>query len=193
MNPVAICNMALGFIGAKRISQLVEQDPLSVEEEYCVSFYEPDVRVALEAKAWLFATGSIDLGLPAPSGDAAFPVKFVLPTTVCRPLAVDDGSGEFDLAFERRGMFVFVENTAKCILKGTLFNADPQAWTPTFCLAVAHLMASHMAGPLMDKAPLGIKHGEFYRAVLMEAGTLDASASTPQVPRPSANSAIYRR
>jgi hypothetical protein len=109
MDPVTICNMALGWLGAKKITAIVEEEASSVEQELCAIQFPMAVLSCLEERAWLFATGSVDLGAGQESGDAEFPVKYEKPSTMIRIIAIDDGSGSYAVKFERRGDEVFTE------------------------------------------------------------------------------------
>jgi len=192
MDPVTICNMAMGWLGAKKISTIDVNEASSVEEELCSVQFPMAVRSTLEARAWLFATGSIDLGAPADSGDLEFPTQFTLPTTVIRPLACDDGSGEWSMRWERRGDKIVTEATDVCKLRAVSYTEDVKRWTPTFCRAVAARIAADTTGPLTEGTVSSEKMEAKYLRELAQAGVFDGQqGSSRQFRNP--NSAALRR
>lgn len=175
MDPVTICNMALGHLGASRIASL-EDPSISTEAELCDTFFEVAVRQALAEKAWLFATGSKPLFLdnPQASGDPELPAAFALPgdvISVHRAFVEGDSS---PLRWERRGNEIVAEQADRIGILATIYVADPNKWTPTFCSAVSYLLASKLAGPIADNAALANRMEERYERELKRAGVLDA-------------------
>lgn len=172
MDSVTIANMALGAIGQRKINSLLDD---SFSAEQCNIFYEPAVKYTLEQKAWLFATEFIDLGAAQEAGaaDPVFTKKFAVPGTVIAVRRVDDGSGLFDIKWERRGGFVFTEDTATLFAYVTQFIADPNLWTPTFGWAVAFKLAETICGPLTENEALEAKMERKFEKELAKAGTLD--------------------
>jgi hypothetical protein len=143
MDPVTICNMALGLFGGNRIAS-IEEDQLDTDEAtLCNTFYLPSVMAALEDGAWLFATDFIDLGgaadspyqtLPAaPPGNVPFGLttggvgvnsivrplvsQFKLPDTVVRVIACDDGGGSFSIEWEKNGRLIRSEQASQLLAK----------------------------------------------------------------------------
>lgn len=173
MDPVTICNMALGAIGQSRIHSL---DDGTVASELCSTFFEPAVRKALSEKAWLFATGSnlVSLGDPQEGDDPEMPVRFKVPGSVVTIHKCDDGYGDFSVKWERRDEYVVAEpGTAKLLALCTTYIQDPKRWTPTFCWAVAYLLASNLAGPITESHALGEKMEAKYERELHKAGVID--------------------
>lgn len=181
MDPVSICKLALGWIGANTISKLDGVNPSSIEERRCAENFEAAVLCALEEKPWLFATGSkpLDLGAPEETGDPEFPVQFKIPPEVVSVRACDSGSGNFDIEWERRGEYVVSEDTDHLYAIATVYVDDPKKWTPTFCTSVAYLLASRIAGPLApDRAGLAEKMEARYEREIKKAGVFDLSRSS---------------
>lgn len=181
MDPVSICKLALGWIGANTISKLDEVNPSSVEERRCAENFEPAVLCALEEKPWLFATGSnpLDLGAPEDTGDPVYPVRFLVPPGTVAVRYCDDGSGYFDVEWEQRGEYVVSEKVDHLYAIATKYITDPQKWTPTFCTSVAYLLASRLAGPLApDRAGLPERMLMMYEREIKKAGVFDLSRSS---------------
>ena len=245
MDPVAICNLALGAIGEKRITSL---DDDTASAELCSTLFPEAVRTALEQRAWLFAAGSIDLGVCEESGDASLPSMFELPATVVRGIRCDDGSGTYRLKWERRGSKVFTEHEVpdrvkpwdaatayavgaivthedyywqavapvlgaapadpawvditatyrppvepRAILLAVMYDEDPALWTPTFCRAVAYLVASDLATGLKENKALSESMYVKYEREISKAGTLDGMQGSSQSHGLHTHSAANRR
>lgn len=192
MDPVTICNMAMGWLGAKKIRTIDVDDADSVEEELCSVQFPMVVRSTLEARAWLFATGSVDLGAASDSGDLEFPSQFVLPTTVIRALACDDGSGTWDMQWERRGQTIVTEATTVCKVRAVIYSEDVKKWTPTFCRAVAARLAADCAGPLTEGTVSSEKLEAKYLRELQQAGVFDGQQGSSRQMRNPYSAALRR-
>jgi hypothetical protein len=200
MDPVAICNMGLGFLGANQIRTIVADEVTSVEEELCAAIFEGVIRAALAERAWLFATGIFDLGAIAatPAGQverADLPYRYQLPSLALAVRAVDDGSGEFNTPFERSGDCVLVygvSSGAQAIV--TMYEPDPKKWCPTFGLAIAHKIAALCAVPLTQKVSLHELHEKLYEREIQKAKIYDGmQGSTIQAVRVNRSSLANRR
>lgn len=197
MDPVAICNMALGFLSKHRINDLIEGEEAadSDEQELCSTFYPIAVRLALEEKGWLFATGSrpVDLGAPQESGDPQYPVLFALPADLVTVRRVVDANGD-SLLYERREGGIVTEDTDKAYAIITKYIDDPKKWTPNFCLAVAYRIATFIAVPLTESTGLEAKMEKLYTDTVKKAGTFDGLQGSAQVIRVRpADSSVNRR
>lgn len=180
MDPVTICNLALGWVGANRIHALNENDPQSVEEELCLDNFPLAVRTALEEKPWLFATGSnlIDLGAPEVTNDPNFPTRFAIPPEICKVRLCVDADGE-PVEFEVRNGYVVTEEITKVFALATIYIDDPNKWTPTFCRAVAAQIASDLAPVLApERAGLDRKMEARYLDAISKAGVFDLGQSS---------------
>jgi hypothetical protein len=177
MDPVAICNLALGFIGANKIRSIEAEEADSVEAELCAALFWPTAHAVLEAADWLFATGFIDLGAktaaPANEVDRVdLPARFTMPADAIAVRRCDDGSGDFTIKWERNGRFVMSEGT-DALYAIVTWDKEPGDWTPTFCLAVAHLLASQLAGPLTQKQSIIDREYALFEREKKSAKTFD--------------------
>lgn len=198
-NPVSICNIALGFIGANTITTLNEDDASSVEEEMLAPLFEPTVKKILEEKAWLFATGFVDLGAIAatPAGEVErldLPSRFKLPADTVAVRACDDGSGDYTVLFEKAGGYVVAEPATQLFALLTRYNPDPKAWAPSFVFAVIYKLAHLLAVPLSQNAKLGALYEAEYERELKKASTLDAMQGNTfeKISRKSSSLALKR-
>lgn len=180
MDPVTVCRVALGWIGANLIHSLDANNPSSVEEELCADNFPLAVRTALEEKPWLFATGSkpLDLGNAEETGDTRFPVRFALPPEVVAVRYVQDESGDL-LEFEKRDGYIVTEDATKAFAICTTYIDDPNRWTPTFCRAVSAQIASDLAPILApERAGLDRKMEARYMDAISKAGVFDLGQSS---------------
>lgn len=179
MDPVAICNMALGWLGQGKIETIDPDEVDGAAEELCSTFFESDVRSTLEETAWLFATGAKpeDLGAPQETGDPNFPVSFSLPPDVVAIRYVFDAAGN-PLDFERRSGAVVTVDTDHAFAIVTKFTADPKEWSPAFCRAVAARLAADIAGPLTESTGLEMKMEQRYEKELSKAMVFDGKQGT---------------
>lgn len=194
MDRVTICNMALEAFAANPITTLAEDQIESDEGRLCFTYLDPCIRAALEDAAPLFATDFIDLGARQDSaygllitGGLATPpspllvAKFVLPGTIIRPLACDDGSGQFTIKWERSKQAIICEDTKKLLCEAVLYTddlQDPNAWTPNFQFAVAYKLASVICGPITHSPTIKKEMLEEYERAFKKADNLDGMAST---------------
>lgn len=196
MDPVTVCNIALGALGQDRIDSTQFEDPDDTSSQMCATFFDICVRAALEDVAPLFATGFIDLGARQDSdyaklstnknADVALLAKFTLDLSkVVRPLACDDGSGEFLIKWEQNGAFILSEDTDKLLCRAVLVSPDPNLWNPSFVFAAAYRLASEIAGPITHSAAIEKDMNDRYMKARATAANLDAfrSNQTPQMQR----------
>lgn len=186
MDAVGICNLALGWLGADKISQLDEEAPLSTEEELCARLYPAAVRAALEAKPWTWATKRESLGAPAATGLPDFPSKYAIPSTVVRVLMCDDGSGTGDIEWRREGGYVLAETSPTTLYaKVVTLEEDPSKFSPGFIRAVASRLAADLAMPLTENVKVADRFEVRYQVELHKAGAADGAQGRSEGSRPS--------
>lgn len=160
MDPVTVCNMALGLFGGNRIVS-IEESAIgdSAEAALCFTYFRPSYLEVLEDGAWLFASEFINLGsredspylslgqTPLP-GNRPLTAQFTLPGTVVRVIACDDGSGDFAIAWKRNGRKVLSEETDVLLAEVIKEVQNTDEWTPGFTWSVAYKLASKICGPI---------------------------------------------
>jgi hypothetical protein len=182
MTRVQICNLALGWLGAGRISQLDESEPLSAQEEACASVFDSCVRTVLEAKAWTFATTRLALSPVLTSGLADRPYKVSIPTSVVRVLDVDDGSGLFDVDWRREGSEILLFDALDVVHARVItFEDDPTTYSPGFERALAARIAADVAGTLTENPALGERMESRYQFELSVGASRDAKQGSGDV------------
>jgi hypothetical protein len=180
MDPVTICNMALMAFGAQRITTIDEDQADSDESALCSVYFDPSVRACLEERAWLFATGFINLGARQDSpykdsgGEHPLVAQFAYdPGVIVKPLVCDDGSGDFSILWERNGQYILSEDTDTLLLKCVQYIKDPTKWTPNFAFTVAYHLASVICGPITHSAAIEERMYKKYEVQLKKAAALD--------------------
>lgn len=188
MDPVSVCNIALGAMGQDRINSTQFEDPDDTSSNLCATYFDACVRAALEDVAPLFATGFIDLGarqdspykllLSNPNADTALLSQFVFDfSRIVRPLRCDDGSGDFLIKWEQNGGFILSEETDKLFCKAVLVSPDPNKWNPSFVFAAAYRLASEIAGPITQSAAIEKDMNDRYEKAARRAANLDGLRS----------------
>lgn len=179
MDPVAICNMALGWLGHNRITSF---EDASAEAELCSDNFEAAVRAALADRAWLFATGFRVLEPSAASPRADLPLKWTVPGDVVAVRAVDDGVGDFSVKFLKAGQAIYTEDTGttSIIVEVTEYHGNPALWDPNFVRCVAALLASDLAVPLTEGTAMQERMEKKYIRELDKAGRIESMQASPK-------------
>lgn len=207
MNPLKICNMALGFFGQGRIASIEDDQITSDEASLCNLYYEPSYLATLEDGAWLFATEFLDLGaredspymtLGVGTGLEVSPrpllAQFTMPGTLVRPLACDDGGGDFSILWERNKRKILSEDTDRLFCRGIVRMDDPNEWPMNFAMTVGYKLASIIAGPITHSAKIEAEMMQKYAEGLKTSGTLDGlQGTTQQRFRPNSEGLAKRR
>lgn len=183
---VQICNIALGWIGAGRVTD-IGGGASSEEELLCKDQFEISVRATLEHKAWLFAIAVVDCGTGAAVGTGEhedFLGKFTLPvnSNVVHVVQADDGSGKYDVDFEQRGGYVYadLDPASKLYVRAVCYFSDPTTWTPTFQRAVAARIAADLAMTLTESVAHEQRMERKFIEEVKKGGAWDAMRGTSQ-------------
>lgn len=181
---VQICNMALSHLGDTGIISSIDPPDGSIQAGRCSVFYPIARKVILEARDWGFATRRATLALltDPPSG---WLYRYALPSGQLRvvkvlPPSVDTGehSEPFTLEALADGTVTLLTDTeqATCLFIQEVNNSA--VFPPTFTSALAWLLASYLAGPVI-KGKEGASFGEYcynrYATELAVAAMADAS------------------
>ena len=186
MDPVGICNLALGWLGSGRLSQLDADSPLSTIEELCAEQYPAALRAVLASRAWAFATTRLLLGPASSTGLADFPSAYPIPTTVLRVLACDDGSGVNEIDWRREGRNVLTATSpSQVYAKVVQLLEDAAQFPPSFCRVLAARLAADLAIPVSENRQLAADMEQRYHLELREAARLDGEQGTGEPRRTS--------
>jgi len=154
---VDICNLALSHLGDKATVASIEPPEGSPQASHCARFYSIARDFMLEAHDWGFNTGRAVLAdqsvaTPPPP---AWAYTYALPANCLRLLAVlpaDADSDDLQQAYVREtagGTDVIYTNQADAVARYTWRVLDPTRFSPLFVDAVARLLASYLAGPVI--------------------------------------------
>ena len=142
MNQVEVCNLALGWLGAKSITSI---DDASTEAELCKANWVPARDVCLESREWSFAIqrlGPLAAAVAAPVYD--FTKKYVIPSTVLRVLNVQGQYGDEVDNWQREGQYIVCYDDA-IYMRALVRVEDTSAFPASFCHALAARIAADIA------------------------------------------------
>lgn len=154
---VDICNLALSHLGDKATVASIEPPEGSPQASHCSRFYPMARDFMLEAHDWGFNTARVvlaDLSVAAPP-PSPWAFTYALPANALRLLAVlpaDADSDDRQQPYVREtagGSDVIYCNQANAVARYTWRVLDPTRFSPLFVDAVARLLASYLAGPVI--------------------------------------------
>lgn len=186
---VTICNLALSHIGDTANVSSISPPEGTVQAQLCARFYPLARDVLLESHSWGFATKRVALALLSATVDSwlyayAIPTDVQSIISVLPPEAADDYSfpspypadqfgypaanvNLMSVAYmpqpyqteEIGGQSAILTNQADAVLRYTAKVTDPTKFTPLFRLALSHMLASMLAGPIL-KGDVGKKEAK---------------------------------
>lgn len=154
---VDICNLALGHLGDEATVSSIDPPEGSAQAEHCERFYPIARDAVLSGHAWSFATKRVALALlstdETPDTWAyayALPSECLSPIAVFAPGATDDSEGDdFIVEALADGTLVLYTNTEDATLRYVEQITDTTKFKPLVVAAIARLLASYLAGPLI--------------------------------------------
>ena len=183
---VDICNLALSHIGNKAEVSSISPTDKSTEANLCVVFYPQARDLMLEGYDWNFTIRTIalaDLGSP-PSG---WTYRYGMPNLYLRSIAVketnDDTPQDYIIHGDDTAGRVVLTNTADASMEYIKKITDTGLYSPSFVEALAWLLASYLAGPLMKGEKTVQNALAMHRVKLELAKTQDAKAFKRGGPR----------
>jgi hypothetical protein len=162
---VAICNIALGNLGANLISSLSET---SAESTLCNVHWDNVRRSTLSIHPWNFAIKRAQLS--ALTNPPVFGYKFAyqLPSTCLRVLRVE-ASSDYKLEGQQ-----IVTNDAQCFLKYVADITDVSLWTDSFVDLIATRLQLELSYGITKSTSQREQAMNLYEYKLREARILDA-------------------
>ncbi len=175
-----ICNMALSSIGQGRIDS-IEEDSEAARQ--CKIYYELDRKNLLSAFRWGFAERFEKLALVnavIPKWEYAYakPKKCL----VVRQLYNKDGDiievdestkdteyHEFQTALINESTEIIMADIPNAYIDYTADVVNAEVFAPTFCEALAHKLASHLAIPLCGSQSMAQSHLQLYQMAIQQA------------------------
>lgn len=170
---VDIYNLALSHLGdTAAVASPTEQ---SVQAEHCRRFYPLSRDTLLEKHNWNFSTKRVALALlAATSGSWAYayavPADMLAPIAVLPPDTPDYmalapyptgyySPQPFQIELMADGTKAILTDQEGAILRYSAAITDTSRFSPTFVLALSHLLAAMLAGPIL-KGDVGAKEAK---------------------------------
>lgn len=188
---VDICNLAMSRLGDSANISSIDPPESSPQAEYCAQFWPIARDAALEAFPWSFATRRVTLAEVA-TESSAWAYAYALPSNCLRVLAVQDFESGSDTGIDSAsavqqpfvveslssGAMAILTDQAQAAARYVVRVTDSTKYSPMFVDAVAWLLASHLAGPMI-KGDAGAKMAQFCAnaadAILARARISDSS------------------
>lgn len=189
---VDVCNLALAHLGDEATVASISPPEGSAQAAHCARFYPIARDSLLEMHPWGFTVRREALAaLTIESATSTWTYAYAAPTNMLNllgvygPEAVDDVSvmGQYTpqacaLETAADGSLILLTNQADAVLRYTQRITDPTRFSPLFVDALAWLLASYLAGPLM-KGETGAAAGraayQTFRGRLTDAMESDAN------------------
>lgn len=148
---VSICNMAMGWLGARSIAVLTENSP---EARSCNKFYGPAREQTLRDHAWNFAEARVALAsITVPAEYPEYAYAYAWPSGCLRVLKVNNalgGSEKFKIAraADESGRMILT-NAKNAVLVYTANVSDPVTFDPLYVRALARRLAADTCPELL--------------------------------------------
>jgi len=179
MTSQEICNVALGYLSTPKIGSLgVDTTPQGV---LCNTFYAPKKKALLESRNWTFAKKVWPVTVWGAADHPKWAGSCAVPTDCLRVHRVDDGTGNYDIEFEKVGTKLNVSRKPTTLyvegVDGACLEAD---FSFAFTFALATDLAQEMSIPLSENATLWASLVKVAEFKIKEAAGLDGSQGTSE-------------
>lgn len=184
---VAICNTALSRLGDSATVASIDPPEGSAQAEHCAVFYPIARDTLLEMHEWGFATRRANLALLSgvPSWNWRFayakPSSCVKIISILRPDACStEESVDYRTETSATGSPIILTNLEDATVRYIAQVEDSTKFSPLFTDALAWLLASYLAGPLI-KGETGLTAGRAcYSTFMQQFGAAKVSDSNQQ-------------
>lgn len=155
---VDLANLALAHLGDDATVSALDPPEGSAQAEHCARFLPIARNTLLEMHAWNFATRRVRPALRADLANSAWGYVYQRPNGMIRILGVlpegytrdsDGGGVEYDTESDEDGNGLILTNVPNATIRGIFSVTDPARFSPLFTDALAWLLASYVAGPLI--------------------------------------------
>lgn len=198
-SPVDICNMALAYLGDKATVSSIDPPEGSAQAGQCATFFPIALDMALEARRWGFntvrSTNNPIMQNPQPNWlyayavpDNCLKILKVIPAQFAAAWwSITDDSFRYTREIEElTGQDVILTNVVNAVIVYQIRITDTSRLPAQFIDAVAWLLASKIAGPIV-KGDAGRKAAQSamqaYMQAVSVAALLDAQQSKPNTRR----------
>lgn len=152
---VDICNLALARLGDNATVASIDPPEGSAQAEHCARFYPVARDSLLEMHAWKFATRRVLLA-QLTTDTWNWPFAYAEPTGVLKLLAVlpasaasDADTQEYEAETDGNGTPIILTDQEGASLRYVARVTDTTVFSPLFVDALAWLLASYLAGPVL--------------------------------------------
>lgn len=205
MVAVDICNLALSYLGDSATVASIDPPEGSAQAQHCARFYPMALAIMLENHEWNFITKRVTLALLTTPYNDRWQYAYAVPSNSNSILSVipkceyadyfgfRDWLGwrwaypfesekqrwkDFQIEVDAQNRRVILSNLCDAIARFTTNQVTPGMFPAMFTNALARLLASMLAGPIL-KGNEGISQGQkqfaLYRLQLGEAEAQDAN------------------
>ena len=170
---VAICNQALGKLGANQITAINED---TVEGRLCDLYYDQTRRAMLQEVDWTFATKRYLL-LPVNEDhpEELYDFRFPVPSEVIKILYVSDNPDENyqnDIDWQKEGPNIAC-NAEKIYMRASYDELNTDYYTDLFKQALAVRLAAEMSRAITRSTTVFESLMKEYSAIISDAGRAD--------------------
>jgi len=183
ISEVSICNMALGWVGARSIASLTENSP---EARACSQFYGLAREQTLRDHAWNFAqTRAALASIDVPAEYPEYHYAYSWPTDCLRALKVRNAAGsdeDFEVALSiDGGGRMILTNAEQAVLVYTKNVSDPSTFDPLYVRALARRVAADIGKVFFKNNQSAMQELEtYYLNEIRKAQTQDAGEGKPE-------------
>ncbi len=183
---IAICNMALGWIGAAPIASLNESRP---EARYCAQYWDISLEQCLRDHPWNFAHRRIRLAeIDIPEGYApTFEFAYAMPVDCIHARSVIDEGGyemEYEVILSDDGASkTILSHGPNAFLSYTARVTVTELFDPNFTRALSRRLAADIAVPILKNNPQKVQELEtLYINAVRAAYLADSKEGKPEEP-----------
>ena len=189
MDTITICNLALAKLGEQSIASLTDG---SLEARFCSLYYPVVKQELLLSNSWNFATKLVKLNQLADCPLFGWSYAYQLPTDYGRMAAFNqDNEVSMLHDYEIQGQ-VLLTNQPDAELAYVSISIAENFFTPIFTNALATKLAIELCKPISGSTELKSHLEQELRALLGEAGQIDANDSRSHTVQPWVNSSLVQ-
>ena len=165
---IDICNLALSWIGGKKIADLAEN---SVEAQLVSTNYPMSRDAVLAARMWTFATKQASPTPTAGTPPVPWTFMYQIPTDCLRVFRVVDGQ-LYKILWIRQGQYILCDSSA-IVMTYVSQVLDTTLYSPGLVQALAARMAADLAVTYTENRSLQADLWKIYDEKMKEAAAVD--------------------
>lgn len=152
---VDICNLALSHLGDTATVASIDPPEGSAQAEHCARFYPVALGTLLGSHTWGFATKRATLAQLSDADTWAWDYAYAAPSEMLHAIAVlppgvANGGEPFEVETDADGALLIRTNQGGATLKYVADVTDSTKFPPLFTEALTRLLASYLAGPVVQ-------------------------------------------